>query len=57
MTTDMVAAIAAAFSGINLVVIVTLAYRTGRWTGSTDQRLANIERHLKLNGHKEGQPT
>lgn len=40
-------AIAALFSGINFVVVVTLAFKWGRWSGVTDTRLTHIEAKLE----------
>jgi hypothetical protein len=36
-----------ALSGVNLAVVVTLAFKWGRWSGIVDTRLDHIEQSLK----------
>lgn len=36
-----------AVGGVNLAVVVTLAFRWGRWSGVVDTRLNHIEQTLK----------
>lgn len=50
MIHDILMGTAAIFSGITTVVVITLAFKWGRWTGITDTRLANIERTLNIEG-------
>lgn len=44
---DVVMAVVTVVSSVNLVVVVTLAFRWGRWSGIVDTRLDNIEHTLK----------
>jgi len=43
---DVLMGTAAFFSGVTTVVAITMAFKWGRWTGTVDTRLANIEQRL-----------
>jgi hypothetical protein len=47
MIHDLLMGTAALFSGITTVVVITLAFKWGRWTGTVDTRLEHIEETLK----------
>lgn len=46
MIHDILMATVTLFSGITTVVAITMAFKWGRWTGTVDTRLSNIEQHL-----------
>ena len=50
MLHDILMGTAAVFSGITTVVVITLAFKWGRWTGTVDTRLEHIEEWIKEGG-------
>lgn len=46
MSHDLLMGSAVLLSGVNLVVLTTLAFRWGRWSGIVDTRLHHIEKAL-----------
>jgi len=47
MGAETVAAIAAAFSGVNLLALLVVAFRAGRWMGHVDEKFRSIEMRLR----------
>lgn len=47
MLHDVAMGAAAVFSGVTTAVVVTLAFKWGRWMGMVDIRLLNIEQRLE----------
>lgn len=46
MLHDVLMAMATIFSGITTIVAISLAFKWGRWIGTVDTRLWNIEQRL-----------
>jgi hypothetical protein len=46
MIHDILMGTSAIFSGVTMAIVISLAFKWGRWTGVVDTRLANIEQKL-----------
>lgn len=46
MSADTLAAVAAAFGGVNLLTLLAISFHAGRWMGRADEKFRSIERTL-----------